>query len=213
MSITKYILSFILGAIIACIFIFFTVDKENILQSIQAFGSLGILFGAVIAFMTYKLHEDSKKKDEKIAKSKINLDLALEFLKHAYETLTNNNPNVVPKNDRLLWLTCARQILASEEMYEKIYHPEHQDVYKEYKDYWRTKLYSLLDQYNEELDVRYFEGEKGQHLDEKSLAVVFKFIEWDKERVDKVLDRDELLETEAIEFRGLHRYLKDRKKA
>lgn len=221
MSITKNILSFISGVFLTAIFIFFTFDKQSILQPIQAIGSIGIMLGAFIALNTYRLNVESKKKDDIIAKSKINLDLALEFLEHAYETLTNNNPNEVPINDRVLWLTCARQLLASEEMRKKIEHVEHKYVYKEYEDYWRTKLYSFLDQHKEKLDKRYF-ADKAEHalstpegerlpLHAKSLAVVFRFIEWDENRVDKIASIDELSEEEVNKtvFRGLLEHIKE----
>lgn len=210
MSIKRDILivaiSLIFGVLLACIFIPFTFDKQSILQPMQAIGSIGIMLGAFIALYNYRLNVDSREEDDKIAKSKINLDLALEFLKHAYETLTNNNPSRVPINDRVLWLTCARQLLASKKFSEKISYDEHKYIYDEYEDYWRTKLFLFLEKHKKALDKRYF-AEKAEHalstpaderqpLNAKSLAVVFRFIEWDKSREDKVRSIEELSEKE-----------------
>lgn len=222
MSIIKYIPAFIFGILLASLFFYFTADKKNILQSMQAIGSLGIMSSAFIALAAYASNQKSKKQDELIARSKINLDLALDFLKHAYETLTNNNPNEVPINDRVLWLTCARQLLASKKISDDIEHGEHKYVYKEYEDYWRTKLYSFLEKHKEELNKRYF-AEKAEHaivtptdarqpLHEKSLAVIFRFIEWDKDREDKVLNiddfsKEEIKRHQLFGFEGLADHL------
>lgn len=206
MSLIKYILSFILGVILAVVFIFFTVNNKNILQSIQAIGSIGIMLGAFIALNSYRLNVESKKEDDKIAKSKINLDLALEFLEHAYETLTNNNENRVPKNNRMLWLTCARQLLASKKFSEEIYYKEHKYIYEEYEEYWRTKLFLFLDKHKKQLDKRYFadkaEDAIATHLTERlplaeqSLAVIFRFIEWEEGKEDKIKDIDRFSDEE-----------------
>lgn len=218
MSIIKYIPSFILGVSLASIFIFCTYDQKIVLQSIQAIGSIGIMLGAFIALNSYRLNIESKKKDDIISKSKIKLDLALEFLKHAYETLTNNKPNKVPINDRVLWLTCARQLLASKKFSEEISYDEHKYIYDEYEDFWRTKLFLFLEKHKKELDKRYF-AEKKEHalstpederqpLNAKSLAVIFRFIEWDKSREDKVrsieeLSKEEIDKHKVFGFEGL----------
>ena len=224
MSLIKYILSFFVGAILAVIFIFLTVDNKSILQSIQTFSSMGIMFGAVIALITYHLHAKTKKEDDKIAKSKIKLDLALEFLEHAYETLTNNNVNRIPKNDRMLWLTCARQLLASKKFSEEITHDEHKYIYDEYEDYWQTKLSIFLEKHKNSLNKRYF-AEKAEHamltsgdermpLSEQSLAVIFRFVDWNEDREDKIINIDlfsdeEIKKHKLFGFTGLADHIQE----
>jgi len=106
------------------------------------------MLSAFVALISYFLNQKSRNEDNKIAKSKINLDLAVELLEHAYVTLSKNRPDELPLNDRMIWLTCARQLLASDKISIKITYDEHKYMYNEYKIYWRTKLYLFLNQHN-----------------------------------------------------------------
>jgi hypothetical protein len=191
-------ISFIIGVCLSSFFIFFTCDKQNVLQSIQAIGSIGIMLSAFVALISYFLNQKSRNEDNKIAKSKINLDLAVELLEHAYVTLSRNRPDELPLNDRMIWLTCSRQLLASNKISIKITHDEHKYMYNEYKIYWRTKLYLFLNQHNNKLNIRYF-ADKKEHalstptnermpLSEQSLAVIFRFLEMHEDEDKELIE-------------------------
>lgn len=218
------LISFILGVLLSSSFIFFTYDKQNILHAIQAIGSIAIMLSAFIALISYFLNQKSRREDNKIAKSKINLDLAVELLEHAYNTLTKNNTDEIPLNDRMVWLTCARQLLASNKISKNISYDEHKYIYNEYRIYWRTKLYLFLNQHNKALNVRFF-ADKAKHalstttderlpLSEQSLAVIFRFLEMDENEDEELIavkkfSDEEIAKHKRMGFSGLAEHLQE----
>ena len=66
---------------------------------------------------------------------------------------------------------------------------------------------------NKELALGTWEGQKSP-LAEKSLAVIFRFIEWDSERIDLIKDitdftEEEIEKHETFKFRGLAEHIKE----
>lgn len=217
-------IGFILGIVLSSIFILILLNKPINIPIIQAIGSIGILISAFIALISYLLNLDSKKSEIEKNQSKSNLDLSLDFLKHSYETLTSGDEKTIPKNDRLIWLTASRQILTAQKVSEEITDENHKKIYSEYENYWRTKFYSYLEQFKNDMDVRYF-AEKEEHalstptderqpLSEESLAVIFRFIKWQESRDDliksvKKFTDDEIENHDWFGFRGLLEHLQE----
>lgn len=217
-------LGILLGVLISAIFILIILNNQTGVLLVQAIGSIGILISAFIALISYLLNLNSKKNEIKKSQSKSNLDLSLEFLKHSFETLTNGDEKNIPKNDRIIWLTCARQILTAQDISKNITEDDHKKIYYEYENFWRTKFHSFLEQFKDTMDNRYF-AEKPEHalfteigdrdpLSEKSLAVIFRFIKWQENRIDPIkniekFSDEEIDNHEWFGFRGLAEHLKE----
>jgi len=212
------------GTIISSIFIFYLLEYPKSIPVVQALGSIGILFSASIALSGYILNLKSKKDELSKDKSKTNLDLSLEFLKHSFETLSNRDETKAPINDRIIWLTCARQILTAQEISEKITEIEHKDIYFEYKNFWQTKFYTYLEQHKDKMNKGYFSDkaeytlstpiEVRQPLSGKSLAVIFRFIVLQDDKNDKIKNikdftNEEIKQHLTFKFNGLAEYLNE----
>jgi hypothetical protein len=74
-------------------------------------------------------------------------------------------------NHRHAWLSAARLIATAETLSKQIAELSHQTIYKEEKEYWRGRLYD-------------WSGRVRDPLAEKSLALLYRFIQWPQERPD-----------------------------
>lgn len=199
----------IVGFIVAgAIFVLVAPDPSQ-LPLVQALGSAGILISASIVAFTYEQNSAKHLQEKSREESRLVTEAAIEFLKHAYHTLTKGNTTRVPPNDRISWLTAARHLLTAQELVEKITDPTHKLVYEEQLEFWRTELYKLLSPLGAEgslMDEKYF-ADEAQHafvhsaevrapIDEKSLAVVFRFIQWPDDRPDRLASVDRFTDEE-----------------
>lgn len=227
MRILLFILGFMVGFILSGILIIYLLNYPTNIVILQAFGSIGILISAIIAFATYIMNTINKSKDININKSKSNLDLSLEFLKHSYETLTNGNEMLIPRKDRLIWLTSSRQILTAQNISKEISEESHKKIYYEYENFWRTKFYSFLESFKSDMDIRYFADKKEhalctqledrQPLAEESLAVIFRFTKWQENREDLIpkicpFTNEEIEKFKFSGYQGLADHLEEFKK-
>ncbi|MCT7609272.1 hypothetical protein N5U14_00270 [Aliarcobacter butzleri] len=130
---------------------------DNILDKINA---IGTLLSGIIALIAYCTTIKYKKDVTRRNSSKANLNLALEFLKHSFETLTNNKENKLPKNDRLIWLTCARQIITAHNLSKNITEDEDKKSYETYREFWRVKFLELLREHKNKINLEYFSNKK-----------------------------------------------------
>ncbi len=122
------------------------------------------------------------------ARSEDVLEAATDLLEKAYEKLAPKEDSNQPSNRRLSWLSAARLIVTAERLGNDITEPSHQSIYREKKEYWRTRLYELIWPSIEGLPSSFY-AEKPEHmighsgdvrepLSEKSLAFLYRFIRW-----------------------------------
>lgn len=115
---------------------------------------------------------------------------AKEHLKKAFETLAPKSNEGRPKNDRFLWLTCARFLRTSERFSKRIIMSSHKDMYIEERQYWRVKFMEII----KDFPSNYY-AESPEHLimhsadvrspiAESSLYVIYGFIQWDEKYTD-----------------------------
>ncbi|WP_143182271.1 hypothetical protein [Serratia fonticola] len=119
---------------------------------------------------------------------------AREYLKKAFEVIKPKDGEDRPRNDRFLWLTCARFLKTSERFGEKIIMASHKDMYLEERQYWRVKFHEVIKDFPSE-----YYAEKPEHLimhnssvrsplAETSLYVIYNFTDWHEDYVDPLED-------------------------
>jgi hypothetical protein len=107
-------------------------------------------------------------------------------LKRAFEEISENETLTEPKQDRLAWLTTARLILTALEFYESIPSDvsNYKLLFKSEAEDWRQKFYTFF-RVNEKptfsMSKSYF-----SELDERSIKVIYSFIEWPKDLEDPI---------------------------
>lgn len=126
---------------------------DNVLDKINAIGTFA---SAIVALLAYLITIKYKKDDTRRNSSNANLNLTLEFLKHSFETLSNNKENELPKNDRLIWLTCARQIITAQDLSKNITENDDKKSYETYREFWRVKFLELFRENIAKIDIKYF---------------------------------------------------------
>lgn len=126
---------------------------DNVLDKINAIGTFA---SAIVALLAYLITIKYKKDDTRKNSSKANLNLTLEFLQHSFETLSNNKENELPKNDRLIWLTCARQIITAQDLSKNITENDDKKSYETYREFWRVKFLELFRENIAKIDIKYF---------------------------------------------------------
>lgn len=216
----------VLGFLLAGVVFVGIADEPARLPLVQALAAAGALLGISVAALTYALNSQKHVADAEWARSKLAMESAIVLIERAYEILTiNDTIKTPPPNDRHVWLTCARHILAGQDIAKEITEPTHKKVFDEHLEYWRTRFYSVLSPLGKEggtMNEFYF-AEKPEHvfsysgdvrppISEKSLAVVFRFIEWPQEREDRLKEVAPFTEKEIDHYRifahkGLGRHL------
>lgn len=150
-----------------------------------------VFFGVFIA--GWKL-----RKDQIWRRSEIYLEQSKEFLEKSYSALIIDKETHYPRNDRQLWLTSARFLLAAEALGDKIIEQSHRETLDEYFAYWRYRFWELL-QFEEKgktpPESYFYKGDKplswvpGERapISEKSVAVIHRFMKWPKDLPDRRL--------------------------
>lgn len=138
-------------------------------------------FAAILALLTFVFNIISWRRDTRI-KSDIEISKqAKAALIRCYEALEQVPDNGVPKPSRLNWLTSARHIIRYYELKKTIKIRTYKTVLAEEEEYWRHKLYKLLDTealaqnkyYMKVGDEVYPEG-----IDPRSAKIVIGFSNW-----------------------------------
>ncbi len=167
----------------------YLISDTKTLSIIQSIGSIAIVLSATVAIFTYL----RTKKEES---SKVKLDFCLGMFEKAYEVFTNKNDELIPLNDRMVWLTTARLITTAMKASCEITSTSYKSIYEDYEFYWRTKFYNYLEKHKSDMDKRYYaekpedalctDIEDRQPLAEESLVVIYRFIKWKEGYVDKI---------------------------
>ncbi len=134
------------------------------------------------------------------ARSEDLLEAATDLLEKAHEKLAPapQDDSPLPSNSRLAWLSAARLIITAEALGKNITEPSHRLIYREKKEFWRTRLYELIWPSIEGLPSSFY-AENPEHmtahsgrvrdpLSEKSLAFLYRFVRWPENMPDPLGD-------------------------
>ena len=167
--------------------------------SILDFGPLLIAAGVLTALVAFLFNL-------RRARSEDLLEAATDLLEKAYEKLAPEEESPQPSNRRLSWLSSARLIITAETLGKNITEPSHQMIYREKKEYWRTRLYELIWPSIEGLPSSFY-AESPEHmiahsgsvrdpLSEKSLAFLYRFVRWPENMPDPLGDEPKFTDEE-----------------
>ena len=184
------------------------------------FGSyIGGTLGPILAFasfvgllVTIQHQATVQTNNEARADSEVYRVNATKNLERAYRAFMGNSDSPVPISDRLVWLTVARLILSAKLISKRIKVESIRTMYNEDEEYWRQRFYDVLDPIDVTSPLNnsdYFrEGEKkvsGYNIDERSIRVIYGFIEWPENQSDPMDDFEGYTE-EEISNMGASRY-------
>jgi len=161
------------------------------------------------------------------ARSQDVLSAACDFLEKSYETLVvKDSPE--PSNNRRTWLTSARLLKTAESLAERLVEASHRKIYEQTREYWRGKLYDLIYPTQPEGLPSTFYADEPDHmlatineqrspLSEKSLAYLYRFIQWPDKAADPIgevakFTEDEIHKMQTFGPRGLGNLMVDVRK-
>lgn len=148
------------------------------------FSPLFVAAGALVALVAFLINLQR-------ARSADTLAAATDLLEKAYQALEAKDGSSRPTCLRIAWLTSARLIATAEALGKQIVEPNHCRIYNEKKEYWRSRFYELIFPSPPSGLPGSFYAEKPEHmlsytdedreaLSEKSLAYMYRFIQWPK---------------------------------
>jgi hypothetical protein len=185
MSMTRFssLIVFLLGAnlLLTLALLIATLTSALPVESVTALGPIFVLGGIVVALFTLFTNLQRASSDDL-------LNTATDLLEKAYQTLKKGDHGDWPSNDRHSWLMAARMISTAEQLSTQLTQESHHVIYSKTKEYWRANLYDLVFPSIEGLP-RNFYAEQADHMDgwtgaireplsEKSLAFIYRFIQW-----------------------------------
>lgn len=178
---------------------------EMTLEYIKIGISSVTLISIWVALRGYALNRKKMQEDRIRDSDRELLSQAQKSLQWAYDTLTDNGASIPPKSDRLNWLTCARHLLRTQRLSQKIESDTYRIIFDEIEEFWRQKFYvALNDRCFSSLSYFTQDDDKlldGSQLEPVSAAVVYRFTKWREDRPDPV-DSISLDSLHPDEFRG-----------
>ncbi|GAA6206694.1 hypothetical protein [Thalassotalea sp. SU-HH00458] len=201
-----------------------TVERIRVFDPVtitRVLSLIGVTAGVYVA--VWKLVSDQKWRQ-----SEVYLEQAKELFEKSFDTLKIDKETNYPMNDRYQWLSSARLLLSAQDLGNKIEDKSHKETFNEYVEFWRMKFNDLLDFHGERSpDENYF-YEKGKLLvysrgdrepiSEKSIAVIYRFMEWPQNREDRLTTESNFSDIEVEKIfkfgpKGLHDYCSARRKS
>ena len=161
-----------------------------------------IIAGVLTALITLIINQFHKDLERLHKVSGEYLKHATSILSKAYENFSSKDPDYeLPLNSRINWLTAARLIKTAEDISHLITEDTHQRIWEDEKEYWRGKFRDQINPRGDKIpgdripekyytggSNRIFDfGKNGEEpLSEKSIAVLWRFIQWSDEAEDPI---------------------------
>jgi hypothetical protein len=122
-------------------------------------------------------------------------DHCISCLERAFAVLSDKGTSIGPVQDRLAWLTCARLLLASAKTAKQI-SPQSIGllaILAGEQEHWRYRFYELFHQIEPAVGQQehFFEGPgklAGFEIDERSIRVIFEFVQWPEDKTDSIAE-------------------------
>ena len=164
------------------------------------YSAVSVLLGASTAIMVWLSNQFRQNSEDLLNESKL-------YYEKAFEVLNVVNEDGFPKNERMRWLTAARLLKVAEKLGCQIPLKTHKLLHIEDREFWRQKFHDLVlpnkqgpakSYFAEEVKLLFsYRARDPEPLDLKSVLIIFKFVEWDENRVDPI-DGTELPSDEKI---------------
>ena len=184
----------------------------GVITPIIAFCSfIGLL--TMIYYQWKQIHKESKWKNNEIYCAH-----AVNFMKRAFEVISNNGKATIPIKSRQDWLTCARFLLTAKNFSRKIDENSIKEKFWDEEEYWRMRFYNLFkptDLNAFSTDSQYFSNPSettDDCIDKRSIAVIYRFIDWPEDRPDPIDNVEKFTEQEIKKMHfgmyGIKEYIK-----
>lgn len=171
-------------------------------QEWAAFGSyLGGVLPSVLAFVSFlgllvtlKQQRDAAHLQKVESDDQSYFDHAVRSMERAYDVISDSGRGTIPVHDRLAWLTCARLLLSAKEVADRI--SNHSEglraLFAGEQEHWRRKFYELFNPRSSRLiglSEAYFIRDSSEYaspIEERSIRVIYTFLEWPDGMVDSI---------------------------
>jgi hypothetical protein len=171
-------------------------------ENIETLKTLSPIAIALSAFTALAVYGTTIKRHQEEDAYKRSLSLLEEFklgLERAYSTLIDPDDSLLPKRDRIAWLTAARMIIRAQSFKNLITEPTVAHIADEHEEYWRHRFFEAFDKNSSNMDCDYYENKSPSgDLNEISLtsaAIILEFIRWKGEDpIDKEEAKDLLIQ-------------------
>lgn len=195
--------------ILSLLFVFVHLVNDPSSVDLNKLGFVATAFGVFVALLTF-MHNLRRAESEKY------LEKSADLLAKAYDILfSEKNAEGLPLNDRRLWLSAARMIKSAERIAQRITEESHYVIWMENREYWRIRFSYLFKTEMKDCPVTYFaehpvdmltwNDDVREPLDEKSIAIIYRFTQFDRYRSDPINNElaftDE--EIQHMQFEGL----------
>lgn len=161
--------------------------------------------------------------DQRWRRSETYLEQSTGLIEKSFTTLAVDESTGYPVNNRYLWLSSTRLLLAGIALGAKITDECHKGTFAEIIEYWRIQFRERIEPNGNGPDDKHYYYEDGAllaystraraPLAEQSIAVLYRFIEWPEGRGDRLTRENRFSETEihSLRFhaRGLYEYCQD----
>ena len=165
------------------------------LELIRTIASVLTVLSIFIAYLSYRSSQKKSLSDQQTQHDKEIFEQALQSLKWAFETITNDMKDGVPDPCRLKWLTCARHLSRYYKLKDFLLTDTYKLICEENEEYWRQKFHVLLNQ-KALRDKRYYmnmsRSEWPENIEIKSAMIINVFSNWPESKADPLDDIEEL---------------------
>jgi hypothetical protein len=176
--------------------------RRIVAMPVSAFSTLAVLSGALVALLVWIWNIRRQNSEDLLKESK-------SFFEKSFETLNVLDDQGRPQNDRMRWLWSARLLKVAEQIGNDIELKSHRSLYEEIRNYWRSKFRDLVEPQDDGFPEEYYAEQPGhlliydpyhdrRPLDLASVAVIYRFVQWPKERFD-LLDNEPPFSREEID--------------
>ena len=147
--------------------------------------------------------------DRQYANDKELLEQLKQSLELAFKSLALSQNGEKPTNNRLRWLAAARHIARYRELQLSLKTTLYKTICEEHEEYWRDKVYNLLDRIDDSHFFECINPEKmaEEEIDMRSAAVVYSFSVWKAGRPDPLdnMSLEDIIQNYEL-FSPLHRH-------
>lgn len=168
-------------------------------ETLNTLAPIAVVLSAFTALAVYAATIKRHQEEDAYKRSQSLLEEFKLGLERAYSTLITPDGSLLPKRDRLAWLTAARMILRAMSFKKSITEPIIVQIAEDHEEYWRHRFFEAFDKNSSIMGSAYFENHSPQgDWDEISLtsaAILVEFIRWKVEDpIDKAEARDLLIQ-------------------
>lgn len=148
------------------------------------------LLALIVSFASFYISYQKNIRERDYISDKDLYDQLEKLLTSSYEAVCPGNKNSPPINDRLQWLTSARNIERYKQLKDHLQTELYITICEENENYWSDKFHKLLQNIPDHSYFKYIDpGEMTEEsIDLRSACILHAFARWKHERPDPIND-------------------------